>query len=124
MVKQPGHLTSMKKERGAGTSCCGVGAVSGGGSFGGGRRGGEDGGGWGGDDVNRERGATYLELMLAGLSLRRGIQEIDCEDLCCNSFISAFFFHSQRYVASCALTIFTVFSVHGDRLLDFRCTMM
>lgn len=71
MVKQPGHLTSMKKERGAGTRVC--------------------------RSNNRyqpthslpfliyhffpDTDCSYLELVLAGLSLRRGVEEVDRENL-------------------------------------------
>jgi hypothetical protein len=67
MVKQPGHLTSMKKERGAGTSCyC----------------------------HSQHQPSTpgpgpwwicisisYLKLVLASLSLRRRVEEVDRENL-------------------------------------------
>ncbi|KNG80213.1 hypothetical protein ANOM_010970 [Aspergillus nomiae NRRL 13137] len=69
MVKQPGHLTSMKKERGAGTSCYNVGRVP----------------------VSHPNPPTlsvprigvlsYLELVLAGLGLRRRVEKVDRENL-------------------------------------------
>jgi hypothetical protein len=68
MVKQPGHLTSMKKERGAGTRVCRkrnrVNTPS-----------------------NLHRAVfwiafiSYLELVLASLSLRSRVEEIDRENL-------------------------------------------
>ncbi len=67
MVKQPGHLTSMKKDRGAGTRVCRVSAH---------RR---------TDDTASQtpRGfvESYLELVLAGLSGRAGVEEINGENL-------------------------------------------
>lgn len=61
MVKQPGHLTSMKKERGPGTSI------------------------WVKSDgvcvIDSESRCTHLQLVLAGLGLRGGVEEIDCENL-------------------------------------------
>lgn len=69
MVKQPGHLTSMKNERGAGTSC------------------------WrdsqyrrpsSGRDRDREvvpGRQSYLELVLAGLGSRAGVEKINGENL-------------------------------------------
>lgn len=62
MVKQPGHLTSMKKDRGVGTRVLGKIVrffVN----------------GWAGDVK------SYLELVLAGLGLRRWVQEINCKNL-------------------------------------------
>lgn len=65
MVKQPGHLTSMKKERGVGTRvyyvlvvqsiipCLEI-------------------------DMS---GGSYLELVLTGLGLRRRVEEVDRENL-------------------------------------------
>lgn len=68
MVKQPGHLTSMKKERGAGTSCYNVEGTS--------------------QPSNpptlsvpRIGVLSYLELVLAGLGLRRRVEKVDRENL-------------------------------------------
>lgn len=68
IVKQPGHLTSMKKERGAGTSVCGnaqrVSIVP--------------------PVMLRSRDAglgAHLELVLARLGLRGWVEEIDGENL-------------------------------------------
>jgi hypothetical protein len=68
MVKHPGHLTSMKKERGAGTSCWwavskGVLTPKGKGS---------------GKSFPRQ---SYLELVLAGLGSRAGVEKINGENL-------------------------------------------
>lgn len=60
MVKQPGHLTSMKKERGPGTSICIMSDQV---------------------DIELESRETHLQLVLAGLGLRGGVEKIDCENL-------------------------------------------
>ena len=65
MVKQPGHLTSMKKERGAGTRVCGCG--------------GELSEGW--MDGGMRRGGAHFEFVLASFGGGRRVQEIDGEDL-------------------------------------------
>lgn len=66
MLKQPGHLTSMKKERGAGTSCYSKKIpplVA---------------------EYHNYPNSTpsYLKLVLAGLSLRGGVEKVDRENLC------------------------------------------
>ncbi|EFX02336.1 hypothetical protein CMQ_2385 [Grosmannia clavigera kw1407] len=64
MVKQPGHLTSMKKERGVGTRVCRRESVS--------RR------------IARQPGSlvgAYLELVLLGLSSSAGVEQIDGQSL-------------------------------------------
>lgn len=64
MVKQPGHLTSMKKERGAGTRVW-----------------------WRKSALRQVRdqksglAIAYLELVLLGLSDRRRVEKIDGEHL-------------------------------------------
>ena len=63
MVKQPGHFTSMKKERGPGTRVW------------------REVSDYAGTYVVGWRADTYLELVFAGLSLRARVEEIDCEDL-------------------------------------------
>lgn len=78
MVKQPGHLTSMKKERGAGTSVCKPSA-------------------WmTGDQLDTSQacvlGIAYLELVLAGLSGRAGVEEINGENLS-NTTVSTLLCH-------------------------------
>jgi hypothetical protein len=67
IVKQPGHLTSMKKERGAGTRVYRfikvpalVTHV---------------------DIVYRDPTRSYLKLVLAGLSLRSRVEKVDRENL-------------------------------------------
>ena len=72
MVKQPGHLTSMKKERGVGTRvyyvlvvqsiipCLEI-------------------------DMS---GGSYLELVLTGLGLRRRVEEVDRENLLTRTKVS------------------------------------
>lgn len=65
MVKQPGHLTSMKKDRGAGTRVCECGALDGAVAA----------------RSCRWAWASYLELVLLGLGGRRRIQEINGENL-------------------------------------------
>lgn len=91
MVKQPGHLTSMKKDRGAGTSIYGDVLVY---EFVRGGVGGvrvervKDGilgrgqGAWSGEE---EWKRTYLKFMLTQLRLRRRIEKIDCENLLCRT---------------------------------------
>ena len=88
MVKQPGHLTSMKKERGAGTSVCRGGEVSQCCEISQATRYIGDGFCDGASSLVRcmakifamsER--TYLELVLASLRRRRRVQKIDCENL-------------------------------------------
>lgn len=64
MVKQPGHLTSMKNERGAGTRFCGVCQIL---VF--------------RDAVKLFGGLLYLELVLASLSGWGRVEEIDGENL-------------------------------------------
>lgn len=64
IVKQPGHLTSMKNDRGPGTSvyrevCENLRSTKGG----------------------KRGGRTYLQLVLASLRLRRWVEEIYCENL-------------------------------------------
>ncbi|KAK1750216.1 hypothetical protein QBC47DRAFT_394197 [Echria macrotheca] len=62
MVKQPGHLTSMKKERGAGTRVWSK------------RQ-------YGKHPIPACSFQTYLELVLASLGSRAGVQEINGENL-------------------------------------------
>jgi hypothetical protein len=69
MVKQPGHLTSMKKERGAGTRVYISSAPS----------------------TDRRVCwciSAYLELVLAGLGNRAGVQQINGENLVEKSSVS------------------------------------
>lgn len=66
MVKQPGHLTSMKKEPIAFVSICTSWCVC-------------PLGGW--EGLRTRRWHELLELVLAGLSLRGRIQKIDGENL-------------------------------------------
>lgn len=64
IVKQPGHLTSIKNDRGVGTRVCGGDlwlVVESGGAY--------------------AEGLVYLELVLARLGLRCWIEEIDGESL-------------------------------------------
>ena len=65
MVKQPGHLTSMKKDRGAGTRVYRMSAPSTGRQYG----------------IADASEGSYLELVLAGLSGRAGVEEINGENL-------------------------------------------
>jgi len=66
MVKQPGHLTSMKKERGPGTRVCHLTVRT-----------------WlcRCDAVACVWGGLYLQLVLAGLGLGGRVEEIDGENL-------------------------------------------
>ncbi|GJC84630.1 hypothetical protein ColLi_07468 [Colletotrichum liriopes] len=68
MVKQPGHLTSMKKERGAGTRVCPACEHE---KF-------ETEGEGQGEAIVA---LSYLELVLAGLGGRGGVEEINGENL-------------------------------------------
>ena len=66
MVKQPGHLTSMKKDRGAGTRFYMAKSAS--------------------EALQLSKASdvmldAYLELVLAGLSGWGRVEEIDCENL-------------------------------------------
>jgi len=63
MVKQPGHFTSMKKDRGAGTRVYDAVSIN-----------------YRTLDSN-DSFKTYLELVLAGLSGRAGVDEINGENL-------------------------------------------
>jgi hypothetical protein len=76
MVKQPGHLTSMKKERGAGTRVY-FDLVS---------RVLLEGDGYIGGRISYFEMA-YLELVLLGFSGRRRVQEINGENLCQNASV-------------------------------------
>lgn len=78
MVKQPGHLTSMKKERGWGTRVCCEKKKSNQSWDLGGR----------GGVVCSGYVATYLELVLTGLSLRRRVEEVDRENLLTRTKVS------------------------------------
>ena len=69
MVKQPGHLTSMKKDLGAGTRVCELKASA---KLAHRRD---------GIPAGRDRDTTYLELVLAGLGSRAGVEEINGENL-------------------------------------------
>lgn len=64
IVKQPGHLTSMKKERGPGTRVCGARLVS-----------------IPGCESPGSEVETYLELVLLGLSSRAGVEKVNGENL-------------------------------------------
>ena len=68
MVKQPGHLTSMKNERGEGTRVC-VGGLSVTASL-------ELGGA-----IVAKNLFSHLELVFACLGRRRRIEEVGCENL-------------------------------------------
>lgn len=68
MTKQPGHLTSMKKDRGAGTRVCKESYTLGANSSGSGL------------SMNC-RDASYLELVLLGLGGRGRVQKINGENL-------------------------------------------
>lgn len=68
MTKQPGHLTSMKKDRGAGTRVCGEKEMLGANSS-------------GSESSIACRDTSYLELVLLSLSGRGRVQKINGENL-------------------------------------------
>ena len=60
MVKHPGHLTSMKKDRGAGTSICAMSVAN---------------------QVSAGTKRTNLQLVLLGLRSRAGVEKVDGKNL-------------------------------------------
>ena len=62
MVKQPGHLTSMKNDRGAGTRVLKKLMLA-------------------TEHIAVRTASSYLELVLAGLGLRSRVEKVNCESL-------------------------------------------